>query len=160
MQTRKALIAIACAALCLTPIAAETTPSSHREATVSFLEVMETERNMKLGADLMIDAQIQANPILGPYKDVLQDWTAQYISWDALGEQLVALYMNAFSESELLELTEFYRTETGQKALRTLPEIMQQAAQLGTAAAETHAPELEQMIKERASEMQPSTEKP
>lgn len=160
MQAGKVLMAIACAVLCFVPVAAEQDASSHREATIDLLKVMQTERNMQLGADLMIDTQIQANPILGPYKDVLEQWTKQFISWDALGDRLVAMYMEAFSETEVRELTAFYRTETGQKALNTLPGLMQQAVQLGTTAAQEHTSELEQMIKRKAAELGAAPESP
>ena len=47
--------------------------------------------------------------------------------------KIVDLYVKEFTEDELKELLAFWRTPTGQKAMKTLPSIMQQGGAIGQA---------------------------
>jgi hypothetical protein len=59
---------------------------------------------------------------------------------------MVRLYMDRFSEKELREITAFYRTPAGRKAIDTLPELMRLSATYGLRKAEEHAAELDEMV--------------
>jgi uncharacterized protein len=133
---------------------------SHARAATEFLMVMNVEKQMAVGSEVMTDQLIRQNPMLGPYKDVLLKWAASTMRWDTLGSQLVALYEESFTESELRDMTAFYETPTGQKALSTLQELANRMAALATTVAKEHAPELETMIRARAAEIEKLTAKP
>ena len=135
-------------------------PEGHREAAVDLLRVMDLERSMMAGATTMIDLQVQQNPTLGPFRDVMLKWAGTFMTWDAVSGPLADLYVQTFTESELKEMTAFYRTPTGRKALTEMPGLMQKSAAMGAELAKVHTTELEQMIRDRAEEIQKATEKP
>ncbi len=135
-------------------------PESHRQAAAELLNTMDLEKIMMAGANAMLDAQVHSNPALAPYLDVLQGWVAKYLTKDAVGPKMTDLYMNAFTESELRELTAFYKTPTGRKALTTMPSLAQQGAQIGMEIAQKHTPELQEMIRARKEELEKAQKKP
>jgi hypothetical protein len=139
----------------LAPLAARgAEPDSHRQAAEELLKTMDLERTMLAGSNAMLDAQIRGNPALAPYRDVLQAWVAKYITKDAVGPKMTELYMNAFTEAELRDLSAFYKTPTGRKAMTTMPNLIQQGAQLGMEIAQKHTPELQEMIRARKEELE------
>jgi len=53
-------------------------------------------------------------------------------------KRMVAIYVKAFTKKEIRELIDFYRTPTGQKAIRKFPELFQQGARVGRELALKH----------------------
>jgi hypothetical protein len=99
--------------------------------------------------DTMVDAQVQANPAMAPCKGIMLDWGHKYMSWEAMEPQLTKLYTDAFTEPELREITAFYRTPTGMKAARTIPDLFQKGADIGMSLANEHQDELQKAIMEK-----------
>lgn len=87
-------------------------------------------------------------------------WAATFMTWDTFGTRLVALYEDAFTETELRELKTFYETPLGQKTLTAIPGLIRQSAELGSTIAREHLPELEAAIRARASELEKMSPKP
>lgn len=157
----KRLMVVIVLLLAFFPLAAcSAEPDSHRQAAEELLKMLGLEKSMQAGSSAMIDAQIQSNPALAPYRDVFQKWAGKYLTWDALGPRMTDLYMQAFTEAELRDLIGFYKTPTGQKALLTLPALQQQRAQIGMEAAQQHKAELEQMLQARKEELDKAQKKP
>ena len=134
--------------------------AAQREAAAELLRVMGIERSMMAGATAVVDVQIHQNPTLGPFRDVLLKWASKFMTWEAVSGPLTDLYAQTFTESELKEIVAFYKTPTGHKALIEMPGLMQKGAAMGAELAKAHAPELEQMIRERAQELEKATQKP
>ena len=159
MHKRAGFIAMLGLTLCAWPALADTT-QGQRAAAAELLHVLGIERNMMAGATAMIDVQVRQNPLLSPYRDVMLKWAGSFMTWDAVSGQLIDLYAQTFTEAELKELTAFYKTPTGQKALTELPGLMQKGAAIGADLGKAHTPELEKMIRDRQEEIQKSLEKP
>lgn len=135
--------------------AAQTAPSSpHEAAAVELLEIMDIETQMAGGAAAMANAMVQQNPSLGPYQDVILAWAATFMTWEVFGPRFVDIYTEAFTEAELSEMTAFYRTPTGQKALRLQPELMNRGALIGNEEAMRRQAELQSMLEARATELE------
>jgi uncharacterized protein len=128
--------------------------SSHDQAVHELFNVMGLERNAVVGATAMIDAQIQANPAIEPYRGVMVDWATRFLTWDAMLPEMTAIYKETFTEDEVREMIAFYRTPTGQKVLDTLPEVMQRSAGVGVSLAQKHQAELESMVAKRRKELE------
>jgi len=141
-------------------IAADPSTESHRDAASELLELMNVERTMMAGASAMVDAMAQQNPQLESYRDVILKWAEGFMNWETFGSKFVALYTESFTEPELRELIAFYNTPTGKKALTLMPELVQRGAALGADVASEHMQELEQMISERAAELEQQSTKP
>ena len=133
---------------------------SHAQAATELLLTMNFEKEMATGAELMADLLIKQNAMLGPYKDVLLKWAASFMTWDTFGARTVVLYEAAFTESELRDITAFYKTPTGQKALTEIPKLTRQMAELGATVAKEHIQELEPLVRARAAELEKLTAKP
>jgi len=138
--------------------AAPQEPSTHEQAVIELFKVMDLERTMTASATAMIDAQIQNNPAIAPYRDVMLQWAQKYLTWEAMAPQMIRIQMEYFTEAEVREMTAFYRTPTGQKALEKLPEVMKRGAMIGADLAKAHQSELEQMVLERKSELESENE--
>jgi hypothetical protein len=139
---------------------AQDQPSTHEQAVTELFQLIGLERTMMGGATAMIDAQVQANPAIAPYRDVLLEWAQKYLTWDTMAPKLVQMQMEAFTESEIREMIAFYKTPTGQKALLKMPELMKQGAAIGVEVAKAHLPELETMVLERKRQLESNEGKP
>ena len=73
------------------------------------------------------------------FKDILTRATPEQkikvqglLNVDAVIEELIPLYDKHFDENELRSYIEFYKSQSGQKLLTTLPEIMQESIEVST----------------------------
>ncbi len=96
----------------------------------------------------LIDVQIQQNPQLKPYRDVMMRFFNKYMSWESMRGDIVSLYSNTFSAEELRQLAAFYRTPLGQKALKEMPRLTAQGAALGQQRVREHEKEFFEMMRE------------
>lgn len=121
---------------------------SHRKAAEDLLKAMNMDRQFTMAIDQSLDAQIKANPQLGPYRPTLKKFFDKYMSWDSLKDELVTIYANAFTEKELHDIITFYKTPVGKKVVEKTPELMTQGMQLGVRRVQEHQVELQQMLQQ------------
>jgi uncharacterized protein len=139
--------------------AADSASPGNLQAASELLQAMGARQASEQGTTSMIDNLLKAQPTMEPYRDVFTQWAAQYLTWQQLEPQMAALYANAFTPAELQDLIRFYKSPTGRKAARVMPVLTKQAMQIGSALAQQHLPELQQMIKARAAELQKGSPK-
>jgi uncharacterized protein len=132
---------LVCASLLLAA-RASADEASHRAAVVEFFKLAEMDKLMDETMDGMMQAQLQMNPSMAPLQDTFRKFIAKYMSWKALEPEFVAIYLQNFTEIEMKELITFYKTPTGRKALKLMPKLMQQGAQVGARRVQEHMPEL------------------
>jgi hypothetical protein len=94
------------------------------------------------------------------YEDVFRAWYEKTIAAAGLEPKIIALYAEAFSESELKDLNAFYQTPLGKKALSRMPEIVRKASELEVEAARANQQELERMLEERRKQIEAETPAP
>ena len=135
-------------------LAADTASPSSLKTATELLQVMGARQASEQGTTSMIDSLLKAQPMMQPYRDVFTQWATQYLTWQQIEPQMAALYAKAFTAAELQDLIRFYESPTGRKAARVMPGLTKQAMQIGTGIAQAHLPELQQMIKDRAAELQ------
>jgi uncharacterized protein len=130
-------------------------PSPARmKAATELLSVMGAQNASQAGIQATLDNLINSRPMMAPYRSVFMAWAAKYVSWTELEPQIAALYANAFTTAELEDLIRFYQTPTGRKAAAVMPDLAKQAMLVGSSLAREHTPELQQMIRARAAELQ------
>lgn len=127
---------------------------SEQKAALRLMEVSGTKSAMETMSGQMLGLQIQQNPMLAPYRQILADWNNTYLSYDSIKVQLAEIYLDYFSEDELNQLIEFYSTELGQKSVSVTPDIMVLSSELGAAVATEYAPKLERMIMAESQRIQ------
>lgn len=140
-------------ALAAAPARAQSSPEL-RAAATELLVAMRAPEMLEGSVRTMLDAQLRNAPELQGVQDVLRDFVARYVSWEALREQYVEIYARAFTEDELRQMTDFYRSDVGQKLARATPRLMAESAALGERAVLTHRAELQQMIVARLQQQQ------
>ena len=133
--------------------------ASHRKAAEDLLTVMHLDTMLKATIDKMLDLEISRNPLLQPYKGTLRKFFEKYMSAESLEQEFTALYFNTFTEKELRKLISFYKTPTGQKALKVTPELTAKGAAIGQKRIQDNVDELKQMISEEAQRIQQLQEK-
>ena len=135
------------------PAFAEPT-ASHIQAAEALLAATNMEKVLTDATNVTLTAQISANPTLVPFEGTMREFLGKYMGYQALKPDLVKLYADAFTESELKELTAFYNTPTGKKAINSMGDLMAKGAALGQQKVMEHQDELIQMIQKRAAELQ------
>lgn len=133
--------------------------SSHEQAVIELFDLMDLKRTVVGGATAAIDSQIAGNPEIAPYRDVMIAWATGVMTWENMGPPLIKVYLETFTEAEVREMTAFYRTPTGRKALTKLPELMQKGTVVGIEVAKAHQGELTEMLNARRKELE-SEKKP
>jgi hypothetical protein len=132
----------------------QTQPTAEAHATArKLVDLMTAPLKSGQMADMLVQAQVQANPNLKPYDEVMHRWVKSIFEGDEYDTAMVTLYEEAFSPDELKALLAFYSTPTGQKAIAAMPEVMQKGMMIGVNLAQKHVAELTAMIKERDEEL-------
>lgn len=123
--------------------------ASHRKAAESLLSQMNMDAVLSQTIDQTLQMQIKANPAIAPYEQEMKNFLKKYMSWAGLEGDMLKLYMDAFSESELNELNKFYQTPVGKKTLQQMPVLMAKGAEIGQRRVQEHLPELQATIAEK-----------
>jgi len=137
--------------------------ASHRQATEDLLVLMDMEGTLNEVIDQSLVMELQQNPQLMIYEDVMRRFFAKYMSWQSLKDDFVKIYMDEFTEGEIRDLMEFYRTPTGQKAVEKQPVLFRKGAELGQNRVQENIPELVKMLEaetERLKELQRKEQEP
>lgn len=138
------------------PSLAQDAVDSHQQAAEELLRTMDAPALLDQSVDAVIDGQIQAVPDLAMFEDIMKSFMRKYMSWDNMRPIYIDIYMEAFTETELREITAFYKTKTGKKSARLTPMLLQQGMEAGQQLVQEHLPELEQQIQARVIELQES----
>ena len=152
LLTITALACFACAPVGLARARADN-PDSHRQSVLELFDVLEMKSVLENAVTLSLDAQMQTNPALGPFQDVVRSFLDTYMGYDSLRDDLAALYMETFTEKELRQIVAFYRTPVGRKTVASMPVLMARGAELGQERLKAHLDELQQMIARRIQEL-------
>lgn len=125
---------------------------SHLEAVEEFLTVVNMEGAMTHTIQRMLTVKIRQNPKLAQFRKTMQEFLIQHVGWESMKGEIIQMWKNAFTEQEVRELTQFYKTPTGQKAIKAMPALIARASQIGQQRVRENLPELKRMIEEEAKE--------
>ena len=126
--------------------------ASEKEAE-ALLETMKMDALLDQTVEQMLDIELQQNPGLSPYKNVMLQFFQKHMSYKVLKPELIRIYSNAFTAKELKEIHAFYRTETGQKTVRLMPQLTAEGAQVGAMRIQENIGELQSMIEAEAERL-------
>ena len=84
---------------------AATPTDSHTQAVEEFFLVMKMEDTSDRTINQMLQMQIQQNPPLAQYKEVMLKFLRKHVSYESLKPEMVALYKEEFTEEEIKTLT-------------------------------------------------------
>lgn len=154
-MTKRLLLPV-CLFIAAGAVDARADETSHRQAAEELLNVLHVERNLDQTIDRMVSFQVQQNANLRPYQQLIKDFYSKYMSYPVLKDDMIKLYMEAFSEDELKATTNFYRTPTGNKIVEKLPDLMVKGGEIGLNHVQAHLPELRQMISKESERLRGS----
>ena len=145
----KPLILPVITALLLTVLATTshaTGENSHREQVETLFRLTQMEKKIQESVDSVVQLQIRQNPQLLTHEKTIHQFFTKYIGWNALKDELADMYMQKFTEKELVDINAFYITPSGQKVITVLPELVQERNQLAMMRLQKNIGELQQVI--------------
>ena len=102
-------------------------------------------------SDIGVPAERRA--VADGYRKRLVELLSEELSWEKIEADVIALYVNAFTEKELLELVEFYESPLGQKTVTKMPQIMQASVEMSQAQIKRVLPKIQQLSREMGREI-------
>jgi hypothetical protein len=127
---------------------------SHKKAAEKLLIQIGTDKILARTIENVLNMQIQQQPSLAPYKEVMLKFFEKHMGFESLKDDLIEIYVEAFTEKELNDIMAFYETPTGRKTLEKLPELSAKGAQLGQTRVQQNIQELQEMIQAEAKRIQ------
>jgi hypothetical protein len=138
--------------------------SSHRQAAEEVLLLTNADKLMDpLGQQIqqMQIRQLQqmnlppeAYEFAQKYLKRINDIMTRELQWEKMKDDYIDLYVDIFSEPEIRELIEFYKTPLGKKVIEKTPLLMQKSMQLGQQRATKIMPEIQAISNEMIQELQ------
>ncbi|ADZ90950.1 DUF2059 domain-containing protein [Marinomonas mediterranea] len=112
--------------------------SASKESVEEFFKVIKMEEQMTGGFEAMMPAIDQLSIQLKLNQEEKSELLSIYLDWfendidrPKVINELVSIYSQAFSEEEIISITDFYRTPAGMKFTEKSPELMGIAMQIG-----------------------------
>ena len=127
--------------------------ASEKEAE-KLLDMVGTQAVMEQSMSQMLDIQLQQNPALAPYKGVMMEFLNKNMSYESLKPELIKMYSEEFTSSELREINAFYSTNVGKKSIEKMPKLMMQGGQLGATRVQENIGDLQAMIQAESERIQ------
>lgn len=124
------------------------------EEAEKLFNILGMESALEQSMSQMLDIQLQQNPKLTPFKDVMMQFFQKHMSYDSLKPDMLRIYAETFSGQELKEINAFYSTDVGKKTIEKMPALMAQGAQIGAARVQENIGELQAMIQAEAARLQ------
>ncbi len=136
----------------LSPAALSAT-AAEKEAE-KLLNTVKIEESMERSMQQMLAVQLQQNPAMTPYKEIILNFLRKHMSYKSLKPEWIRIYSESFSADELKEINAFYQTATGQKTIRLLPRLMAEGTKIGMSRVQQNMPELRKQIEAEAEKNQ------
>ena len=122
-----------------------------RQAAELLLNTIYSESSFNQVIDQRLATQFKIVPGLKAYEKELRDFISKYLSWSSLKPDMVDTYAREFTEAELREITRYYQSPIGQKALSKLPALRQRSLDTGQRRLQEHLPEFQEMLAKKAA---------
>lgn len=132
-------------------------PVNLSKAAEDLINAMDIEATLKKTSQQIQALMIQKDPCLAPVQSAMQEFFDEVLDPKVIRKELIALYTNTFSESELTEILKFYLTPVGKKYNENLPMIAITTQQMIEKRINDKAPELFEKFNQIKSKLDPST---
>lgn len=122
--------------------------SSHKAAAEETLKAAGTESTLAAAIDQSLDMQIKANPNMAQFRPTMKKFFDKHLSFNALKDDMIKIYVAEFTEDELKEITKFYQTPVGKKMVAKMPKLTGAGMQLGMKRVQDNQAELVKMLED------------
>lgn len=107
-----------------------TAGEAERKASNELLDVTHFEQVIGDSLNASIQMMKEMNPDMEKHEVTVRNFFDKCMDVKSLRKEMVDMYSEVFTASELNDIVAFYKTTTGQKAMEKLPEIMQKSMQV------------------------------
>lgn len=127
--------------------------ASHRKIAEEVLQSLKLDKTLAQMFDRMLEMQKQQLKGVVDQEDalVVQEKVAEIykkeFSWQNTKEDYIDVYVENFTESELVELSKFYNSVIGKKLLKKQPELMKRGMEIGQKYMQKAVPKVHEMIR-------------
>ena len=152
-MTKRAIpaLVILCSVSCW-PLAATADPETHRQAVDKLFELTDMQQKIAESVDNVLAMQLGQNPALRDHQERVRAWLEKTIGWEGLKDDVTDMYLEAFTEQELVEMNAFYGSPTGRKVIKQLPELVQQRNRLAMQRMQDNIAQLQQTIEQQSGQ--------
>lgn len=91
--------------------------------------------------------------ILEKYSNKLFDLMSKEMSWDKVKDEYITMYVSTYTEKEMNEIIEFYKSQVGQRVIEKTPQTMQASFQISQKHVQRIMPQIQQISQEMAAEL-------
>ena len=123
--------------------------TTHYKAAETLLLTMGTPKTVDTNLQQMLTLQMDQLPAMKEAEVEVRSFFAKYMSWEALKEDMIKMYMEEFTEKELKDMTVFFKTPTGKKFAAKQSTLTMRGAQLGQSKIQPHLMELQQILQKK-----------
>lgn len=114
------------------------------KAVNELLDVIQWEKMVEDTMNATIQIVRQSNTRMD--EDKLSQFYQKYMGPESLRKDVVAMYAEIFTEDEIWDIVTFYKSPTGQKTIKKLPEIALLSVQMGQERIMEHQDELAKIL--------------
>ncbi len=125
---------------------------SHKKSANELLVIMGVEKLPEQSRENMVRLLVARNRKIAEDEDIIKAFYDKYSSWEVIKDDVIKMYTQSFTEQELNELTSFYKSPIGQKALSEIPTLMVKTIGIGQKNMQENLPDLQKEIKKRQEE--------
>ena len=137
-----------------------TISKEHQRAAEELLEAMRYEQIADRSMYEEIEQGIRQHPHTESMRDIMYEFARKHLSFASMKTELVGAFCEEFSESELRELADFYRTPVGQKWATTWPTLAKRAGAISKKHHDDYAQEYREAVLRRMKESPATNDSP
>jgi hypothetical protein len=126
-------------------LAQPSSAASHRAAVVELFEITGVRTAMDAAVEVGLSA-VGDQAVVQAYRDVIVGFLRRVAGYDAIEDELVALYTARFDELTVRQMIAFYETEAGAAMVTESPELIRVCGALGQRRVREHLAELPGLI--------------
>lgn len=118
------------------------------KTAIELFKVMDLPSTMKNLTATNTDQLIQSYPAISGSRKALEKFFEETVGYAALEADLAKIYTSAFTDAELRELINFYKSPVGRKSSREMPRLYALGADLGRQKVEARQADLQKILVE------------
>lgn len=134
------------------PADATQAPDTELQLAAQLIELMDVRGAAAAGIRLMMNAQVEADPQMAPYRERLEAWANGIFSTPEAAGAYARLYAETFTEAELRDMVAFFSSTPGRRLTAEQASLVAGGEVIGRELAEAHLGELMTLLEEEAEE--------
>jgi len=128
------------------PKSASSVNGEAKAAALKLLESMNYKDISDKTVEFYTKRLVSANSKFTKVEGKIKAFYTKYLGWNAVKDDLASLYAKYFTKQEIEDLTKFYQTSTGKKALKTMGKLTYEGQKIIQTNYSNHLNELKSIL--------------